>query len=179
MQDALERLLDFVSQNRDWAPLAIFLVASIDATAVLSFFLPATPFLVAIGAFVSAGSLDFWPVWAGAAAGGAAGSTLSWWVGHHFGRAILAARPIEEHRDVLNRATGLLNRWGTWAVLAGHVFAPITSIVFLLAGIGRIPFWRFQLFNLPGVFLWAWFLPKAGEYGGYLATYLWSQFTGP
>jgi membrane protein DedA with SNARE-associated domain len=179
MQDTLERLLDFVSQNRGWAPFAVSLVAMIDSTAVLSLLLPATPFLFAVGALVSTGALDFLPVWAGAAVGGAAGSTLSWWIGHHFGRAILHWRAIDMHADAVARATGFLRRWGTWAVLAGHIFAPLTSIVFLLAGIGRIPFWRFQLFNLPGVFLWAWFLPKTGEYGGYIAVWVWSQFTGP
>lgn len=178
MEEALQRLLDLVSRNRDWAPLAVALVATIDSTAVISLLLPATPFLLAVGALVSTGAIEFWLVWAGAAVGGAAGSTLSWWVGHHFGRAILTWRALQDHAETVQRATDFLHRWGTWAVLAGHIFAPLTSIVFLLAGMGRIPFWRFQLFNLPGVVLWAWFLPKAGEYGGYLATWLWAYFTG-
>lgn len=178
MDNALQWLLDLVSQNRGWAPAAIFIVAALDSMAGVSLLLPSTPFMVAIGALVAAGSLDFWPVWVGAALGGVTGSTLSWWVGHHFGRAVLARGYFARRTAMLDRATAMLRRWGPWAVLAGHLFAPLTSVVFLMAGIARITFWRFQAFNLPGVAIWAWFLPKAGEYGGYLAAYLWFQLFG-
>jgi membrane protein DedA with SNARE-associated domain len=178
MDWSAQGLLDLIAQNRNWAPLITFAVALIDSTSFVSFILPATPILLAIGALVGTGALDFWMVWVGAALGSAAGSTLSWWVGHHFGKAILKRKPLETHPEMVRRATEAIHSWGTWAVLASHVFAPLTSVVFLIAGVARIPFWRFQLFNLPGVVAWAWFLPKAGEYGGYLATYLWTYLTG-
>jgi membrane protein DedA with SNARE-associated domain len=131
-----------------------------------------------MGALVAAGSLDFLSVWAGAAAGAVGGSTASWWVGHQFGSAILSRGPFEDRTELAARGTEALHKWGAWAVLIAHVFPPLTSVVFLLAGIGRIPFWRFQAFNLPGAAIWAWFLPVTGELGTYLILKLWTAFSG-
>jgi membrane protein DedA with SNARE-associated domain len=161
-------LMELARANWLWSPLAAFLFAMGDSTALVSLFLPGTPLLVAMGAMVAAGELGFWPVVAGAAAGSVAGSTLSWWIGHHFGRAALGYLPLDRHPDMARKAIDGLRRWGPWAVFAAHVFPPLTSVMFLVAGAVGIPFWRFQRFNLPGAVIAAWLLPATGQLGYFL-----------
>lgn len=178
MDTGADGLLDFVARHHDWAPWVIFALAAGETTAFVSFFVLATPVLVGVGALVSAGALHFLPIWSGAAAGALAGSTFSWWVGHRFGRAVLSAGPVTRHPVPVARALLAFARWGVLAVFIAHVFAPLTSVVFLIAGVAAIPFWRFQLANVPGALLWAWFMPKAGELGGDVGLYLWKALTG-
>jgi len=173
-----EGLLGFVSANRAWAAPVAFVLAAADTTAILSLLLPATPLLIAMGALVAAESLDFFAVWAGAAAGAVAGSTLSWWIGHHFGRAVLGHAPFDSHPATMRRALAALARWGPPAVLVAHIFPPLTSAMFLIAGIVRVPFARFQAFNLPGAAIWAWFLPVTGELGTFLIGRIWDYVQG-
>ena len=58
------------------------------------------------------------------------------------------------------------------------ILALALGVVLLIAGVAAIPFWRFQLANVPGALLWAWFMPKAGELGGDVGLYLWKALTG-
>lgn len=171
-------LLDLVSRNSGWAPWVVAVLAAMESLAVVSFVVPSSAVLVGVGALVAAGSIDFGPVWLGAVLGAAAGTTLSWWVGYAVGPAILSAGPLGRHPGPVERARGWFERWGIAAVFLGHVFAPVTSMVFLLAGVARVSFLRFQAANLPGAMVWAFFLPKAGEIGASVAAWLWSRLAG-
>lgn len=176
--DWVVALLDFVSHNRAWAPWVVALLAALESLAFVAFLVPSSAMLVGVGALVAAGSLDFLPIWAGAVAGALAGTTLSWWVGRALGPAILSIGPLARNPRPVERARAWFERWGLAAVFLGHVFAPITATVFLLAGVSRVSFLRFQVANLPGAMIWAYFLPKAGEFGGHLAAWLWSLLSG-
>lgn len=170
-------LLAYVNQHREWAAWVVFALAVVETIPVLSTIMFSTPFIVGMGTLVSAGAVDFLPIFIGAAAGAVTGSSLSWWLGHYFGRRILKSRAASDHADWLSRASAAMNRWGLAAVGLAHVFPPITSVIFLFAGMTRVPFWRFQLVNVPGALLQAYLYPKSGEWGGDLAQILWSWFT--
>lgn len=178
MADWASAVLDFVSRNRVWAPWVVALLAALESIAFVSFVVPSSAVLLGVGALVAAGSLDFLPIWTGAVAGAVLGTTFSWWVGRAVGPAILTAGPLARHPQPVERARAGFERWGLLAVFLGHVFAPVTSTVFLLAGVARVSFLRFQSANLPGAMIWAFFLPKAGEYGGHIATWLWARLSG-
>lgn len=169
-----QQLLAYVDQHREWAGWVVFLLGMIETTPILSTILVSTPFIVGMGALVSAGAIDFLPIFLGAGLGAISGSTLAWWLGHHFGRAILTWGPVARRPEWVQKANTGMARWGVWAVGISHIFAPLTSLIFLVAGMTRVPFWRFQLANIPGALLWAFLIPKSGEWGGDLAQMLWS-----
>ncbi len=177
MAGAAAQFLDYVNQHREWSGWGVFALAVVETTPILSTLLISTPFIVGMGALVSTGQMDFLPIFLGAALGAVTGSTFAWWLGHHFGQAILGWRSVEEHPDWVRRANDGMNRWGVWAVGISHVFAPLTSLIFLVAGMTRVPFWRFQMANVPGALAWAYLIPKSGEWGGDLAQVLWAWLT--
>lgn len=171
-------ILDFVSLHRGWAPAVVLVLSAAESVALLSFVVPSSAILVGVGALVAAGSLDLAPVWLAAVAGAFAGTTFSWWVGWRFGPSVLESRAFAAQRAAVARARGWFARWGIYVVFFGHLFAPLTSMVFLLAGVARIPFWRFQMANVPGAVIWAFFLPKSGELGGLLVVRIWALLSG-
>lgn len=67
-------------------------------------------------------------------------------------------RPILTQPEVsagLERVGELLRRYGLLTLLAGHFVAPIRSLVAISAGLSRMEYRRFALYELPAALAWA------------------------
>lgn len=177
MDGATADLIAFVTAHQVWAWGIIAVLSVLETLPVVSTLVPTMPVLIGLGALAAEGTIWFLPIFLGAWAGAVAGSTLSWWLGHHFGRAILRWKPIETHPAWVTSGTNAIHRYGPWVIAVSHVFAPLTAFVFLIAGVSRMPFWRFQLANVPGALAWAWLVPKTGQWGLDLLQNIWGLFT--
>ncbi|MCP5978947.1 DedA family protein, partial [Klebsiella pneumoniae] len=60
---------DFVRANQSWAPVLVFLLAFGESISLVSFFIPATVLLLAIGALAEASGLPLAPIWLAATMG--------------------------------------------------------------------------------------------------------------
>ncbi len=165
-QEWIDGVLAWVAANQGWTlPIAlVFGVA--ETTAFTSLLIPSSAILIGVGALVAAGNVPFMPLWLGAAAGAAVGSTFSWWLGWHYGADILRWRFIARHQELVDRTKGLFDRYGAFAVLGGHFVGPFRPFAFLLAGMSRMPLGRFSLYNLPGCLAWSFIVPMIGYLGG-------------
>ena len=72
------------------------ILAFAESLAFLSLLIPAWSALVAIGALVGAGSLDFAPIWIAGAAGAAFGHWIPFWFGYHYKDR---ASPLSQTKD--------------------------------------------------------------------------------
>ncbi|MBC7736637.1 MAG: DedA family protein [Candidatus Saccharibacteria bacterium] len=174
MDWSADGLMAFATAHQPMAWGVVLVMSVLETTPVISAFVPTMPVLIGLGVLASAGTISFLPIFLGAWAGAVIGSSFAWWLGHHFGRAILRWKPIETHPDWVRKGTDGINRYGPWVILFSHIFAPLTAAVFLIAGVTRMPFWRFQLANVPGALAWAWLVPKTGEWGSELLERLWA-----
>lgn len=178
MDAIVDTILGFISANRDWALWIALIFAAAETTAFLSILIPSTAILFGVGALVATGGLDFTPIWIGASIGAMIGSFFSYWLGWRFGARALEMPVMRDHRALILRGTDAFARWGAFAVLIGHFFGPLRAVVFVLAGISRLPLWQFVPVNLLGCIAWAWATPKSGEIGGSILGYLWTLVTG-
>jgi membrane protein DedA with SNARE-associated domain len=174
MDALIDRLIAFLQAHQDWAFWIALVFAAAENTAFLSIAIPSTAILVGVGALVATGAIDFTPIFLGAATGAAIGSTFSWWLGLRYGDRILTLWPLRDHLDLVEQAKAVFARWGPLAIIAGHFFGPLRPVAFLMCGMAAMPFWWFQLFNLPGSITWAFVVPKFGELGGLIIGWLWS-----
>ncbi|WP_145106260.1 DedA family protein [Cereibacter sediminicola] len=178
MDGIVETIVDFIRDNSAWALWIAMIFAAAETTAFLSILIPSTAILFGVGALVATGGLDFTPIWIGASIGAMMGSFFSFWLGWRFGPRALEMRPMRDHRALIHRGTDAFSRWGTLAVLIGHFFGPLRAVVFVLAGVSRLSFWKFAPVNVVGCIAWAWATPKSGEIGGNVLGYLWNLVTG-
>ncbi|SNX73424.1 membrane protein DedA with SNARE-associated domain [Cereibacter ovatus] len=177
--DALtDATLAFIGENRAWALWIALVFAAAETTAFLSILIPSTAILFGVGALVATGGLDFTPIWIGASLGAMLGSFFSYWLGWRFGPRALEMWPMRDHRALIHRGTQAFARWGAFTVLIGHFFGPLRAVVFVMAGVSRLPAWQFVPVNILGCIAWAWATPKSGEIGGNILGYLWSLVTG-
>ena len=163
MQAIFAGVVDFVSDNRAWAPVIVFLLAAGETMALVSILIPSTVILVGVGSLVAAGGLDFTPIWIGAALGSLFGSTFSYWLGGHFGPRMLGLWPLNRDPALVERGTSAFARWGALTVLLGHFIGPLRSVVFLVAGVSAMRLLAFQAANVPGALVWAYVIPKSGS----------------
>jgi membrane protein DedA with SNARE-associated domain len=178
MDAFITAMIAFVAENRDWAFWIALAFALVENIAVISFIIPSTAILIGVGALVATGSLDFWPIWAGAAIGATIGSTLSWWLGLRYGDAMLAMWPLRKYPDLVARAKATLEKHGPLAIIMGHFIGPLRPFMFLLTGMAKMPFGTFQIYNVIGSVGWAYVTPKFGEVGGLALGWVWRLFTG-
>jgi membrane-associated protein len=71
-----------------------------------------------------------------------------------FGRGILNVRPLRRHRARVEKAEDLIRRRGPEAVFLGRFIAFFRAMMPALAGISRMPYRRFLLFNALGGLVW-------------------------
>jgi membrane protein DedA with SNARE-associated domain len=158
-------LVDFVSEHQAWAAPIAGLLAFAESLAFLSLLIPAWAALVAIGALVSAGSLDFAPVWIAGAVGAALGDWISYWFGYHYKDRVRHIWPLSRNPDMLARGVRFFQRWGAIGIAIGRFFGPLRATVPLAAGIFEMPWLTFQLANFISAFLWAGVLLAPGAFG--------------
>lgn len=169
----IDTVLAFVRDNRDWAFWIALVFAMGETIAFLSILIPSTAILLGVGALVATGELSLFPIWAGATIGAVIGSFLSYGIGWRWGDAILSLWPLRNHPDLVARGNAAFRRWGVIAVIIGHFFGPLRAVVFVMAGISRVPLILFAPVNIAGCMAWAYVTPKFGEVAGHLIGWIW------
>lgn len=171
---AIEVTLTFVRDNRDWAFWISLLFALGETIAFISILIPSTAVLLGVGALVATGELSLLPIWAGASIGAIIGSHISYWIGWRYGEPMLRVWPLRDHPEMVARGRATFQKWGVIAVIIGHFFGPLRAVVFVMAGISRIPLRLFVPVNILGCLAWAYVTPAFGEVAGHIIGWLWA-----
>ncbi len=121
--------------------------------------LPGETALIAAAILATPGQHHYrlWEVIAVAAAAAIVGDNIGYWLGRKGGRALLERfEPIARHtRKVLPPAERFFERHGSKTVFIGRFVALLRVSAAWLAGISRMPWWRFLLWNAAGGIAWA------------------------
>jgi membrane protein DedA with SNARE-associated domain len=157
-------VVEFVRNNRSWAPFIIAGLAFCESVAFLSLFVPATVILIAISAFIGVAGLEFWPLWLGAAVGAATGDLVSYALGRRFRTSIYRLWPLSSHPHLIGKGERFFCRHGPWGVFIGRFFGPARAVVPLVAGVFEMRLPLFMVVNFASAFVWAFALlaPGAG-----------------
>lgn len=175
MEQYTQPIFEFVRDNHNWAAPIIFVLAFAESLAFISLLVPAWGVLVLLGALIQSSGLSFWPIWIAASAGAALGDWLSYWVGDKFEHTIAKMWPLNRHPDLLPRGERFMAKWGMLGIFIGRFSGPLRASVPLVAGILRMPYWRFQLANWASAFLWAAVILLLGDVGGKLIKWIWGS----
>jgi membrane protein DedA with SNARE-associated domain len=148
-------VVDFVRLHQAWAPFIVAALAFCESLAIISLFVPATVMLLAIGGLIGGLGLNFWPIWAGAAAGAALGDWVSYEVGRYLEDKAHHTWPLKNHLTLIERGEAFTRKYGVWGIFLGRFFGPARAFVPLVAGIFEMPRTPFQIANVASALLWA------------------------
>jgi membrane protein DedA with SNARE-associated domain len=149
---ALVLALFGVPSNLGYAALAVLI--SIETMGIP---VPGETALIAAGILASKGELSIELVIPIAAAAAILGDNVGFWIGRRGGRRLLELPgPLEEHRArALERGEEIFRRHGGKTVFFGRWFAGLRIASAWLAGVNRMPWGRFVVYNALGGIAWA------------------------
>ncbi|MFD5112051.1 DedA family protein [Streptomyces sp. NPDC058391] len=105
------------------------------------------------------GDIDPYILGACASAGAIIGDSIGYAIGRRGGRPLLAwlAGKFPKHfgEAQISMAERSFEKWGMWAVFFGRFVALLRIFAGPLAGVLRMPYWKFLIANVLGGILWA------------------------
>jgi len=161
--DISQTVISFIQQHQSWAPFIVGGLAFAESMAIISFIVPATGILLAIGALLAASGIPFWPVWAGAMIGAVLGDWLSYAVGYWLKDSIRDYWPFSRAPHFMDKAEAFTRKWGVPGVFIGRFSGPLRAFVPLAAGVFHLPHIPFQIANISSAAVWSFGILLPGE----------------
>src|ERR1043166_3671776 len=139
---------------QDYGLVLLFVLIAMESAGVP---LPGETALIAAGVLAARGDMDIVEVIVVAAAAAIIGDNVGYWVGRLGGRGLLERwEPLERHASrVLPWSERFFKRHGAKTIFFGRFFAVLRVTAAWLAGISRMHWWRFFLWNAAGGICWA------------------------
>ena len=150
-------LVELVARYDLWVYALLFVVIFCETGLVVTPFLPGDSLLFGVGALSAvdtSGTLRLpWllPLLVLAAF---AGNSTNYWIGHRLGRRAFSGQSRLFRLEHLQRAEDFFRRHGGLAIALSRFMPIVRTFTPFVAGVGRMPLARYQLFNLMGALAW-------------------------
>jgi membrane-associated protein len=163
----LEQLKDFIlhtdkyldqitSVYHTWTYLIIFLVIFAETGFVVTPFLPGDSLLFATAALIATGNsgLDIYTMGFILIIAAFAGNTVNYLLGGYFGPKVFKPENKVLKLDYYVRTKAFFDKHGGKSVILSRFVPIIRTIAPFVAGVGRMPFGRYSLYNIIGGASW-------------------------
>lgn len=176
-------LLNWMSANPGWAGFWVFLMAFVESLAFVGILVPGIIILFGLGALISLGALDMWPIWVWGSVGAFFGDIASYAVGRRYRNHLPEIWPFSRFPRMLERGRDYFNIHGPKSVVIGRFIGPLRPVIPVTAGMLGLAPRRFLLVDIPACIVWtpAYLIPGmlfgaslevASEYAGRLSLLL-------
>src|ERR1700694_3515040 len=148
MHETLTNLLE------SYGYLAVFLLVALESLGIP---LPGETVLVTAAAFAASGRLSIYWVIVIAAAAGIVGDNGGYWIGRQGGLRVIKryGRTLHIDEAKIEHARRFFDRHGAKTVFIGRFIALLRTWAALLAGVGKMRYSVFMLYNALGAITWA------------------------
>ncbi|MEG0323297.1 MAG: VTT domain-containing protein [Raoultibacter sp.] len=158
LQDPRAFIVDWIANlGPIGAYVPIFLIVFIETGVVIMPFLPGDSLLFTAGFFAAdGGGLNLFillpVVWVAAILG----DQCNYWIGREFGRRIIDSGKVKSMTpERIEKTEALLDKYGPVAIFLGRFFPFIRTFVPFFAGLGRMHYKKFIIFNILGALVWS------------------------
>ena len=156
-------LIELVSDYGGWTYAILFLIIFCETGLVVTPFLPGDSLLFAVGAVAATGALDPIAVCALLSIAAILGDTVNYAAGHWVG-------PVVFHREDsrwlnkqhLERTHRFYEKYGGKTIILARFVPIVRTFAPFVAGVGRMNFFRFWMFNIVGGIAWVLICVGAG-----------------
>ena len=159
MTDSISSLLQdsvgWIAMHPAAAGAVVFALALAESLAVVGLAVPGAALMIAAGALVALGALDFWPTLLLAVAGAIAGDGISYWIGRRYRERLRAMWPLRRHPAWLARGEDYFHRHGGKSIFFGRFVGPVRPIIPLVAGMLGMRPASFYTVNVLSALAWA------------------------
>jgi membrane-associated protein len=148
--------------------LLMFLLIFCETGLVVTPFLPGDSVIFALGALAATGGLDLGILALALMSAAVLGNVVNYAIGRKLGPAVFRSDSSRLFkREYLDKAHSFYEKYGGMAVILGRFMPIIRTFVPFVAGIGKMSYGRYTLYNLVGSVSWvALFLLGGFFFGG-------------
>lgn len=151
-----KHLADIISQYHALTYLILFVIIFAETGFVVTPFLPGDSLLFAAGALIAGGNtgLDIYLLALILIAAAFTGNTVNYLLGNYLGPKVFKEDNKILKLDYYLQTKAFFDKHGGKAVIFSRFMPIIRTIAPFVAGVGRMPFWRYSLYNIIGGASW-------------------------
>ncbi|MDN3510044.1 MAG: DedA family protein [Candidatus Jettenia sp. CY-1] len=159
-----KHLYELVTTYGIWVHVLLFLIVFAETGFVATPFLPGDSLLFAAGAIAATGALHVYALIAILAVAAILGDTVNYWIGYYIGPKIFKKqKSLFFNPEYLERTYRFFEKHGGKTIVIARFIPIIRTFAPFIAGIGRMSYLRFALYNILGAVFWV----PAFIYAGY------------
>jgi len=159
-------LADAVATYGAWVYALLFAIIFLETGVVVTPFLPGDSLLFAAGVLAAAGLLDLGQLIILLTLAAIVGDSVNYRIGRAVGARAFGIRSRWLRHEHLLRAQQFYNEHGGKTIVLARFLPVIRTFAPFIAGIGRMDYRRFALFNVGGAMLWVTLLTLLGYFLG-------------
>jgi membrane-associated protein len=166
----LDKHLDgLVTQFGPWLYVILFLIIFCETGLVVTPFLPGDSLLFAVGALTARpDGLSFWIIVTTLSVAAIIGDSVNYWIGYFLGNKLQQRFPRLIKPEHIRKTHEFYERYGGKTIIIARFVPIIRTFAPFVAGVGKMTYSRFMLFNVAGALLWIGLLVPAGYFFGNL-----------
>lgn len=151
-----------------WVYTPLFIIIFVETGLVVTPFLPGDSLLFTAGIFAAdGGGLNLAALLILLSAAAVLGNTSNYWIGKKVGQAIIDSGRVKVLTpERIKQTQEFFDKYGLLAVVVTRFFPIIRTFAPFIAGMGRMHFGRFTLFNIIGGVLWVTLFVLLGYFFG-------------
>jgi len=162
-----QHLVELVTQYGSWTYGILFLIIFCETGLVVTPFLPGDSLLFAVGALAATGALDVSSVVILLTAAAIIGDNVNYWIGYTIGPRVFQGESSRFfNRKHLERTHRFYEKYGGKTVILARFIPIVRTFAPFVAGIGRMTYGRFLLYDVPGGVAWIAIFVYAGYFFG-------------
>ncbi|MFZ4794266.1 MAG: DedA family protein [Blastocatellia bacterium] len=150
-----KHLVELVTQYGAWTYAILFLIIFCETGLVVMPFLPGDSLIFAVGTLAAKGVLDLFWVSILMIIAAIIGDTINYWIGYKIGPKVFSSQDSRLlNRRHLDRTHQFYEKYGGKTIIIARFMPIIRTFAPFVAGIGRMNYSRFLLYNVVGGVLW-------------------------
>ncbi len=150
-----------------WTYVILFLIVFAETGLVVTPFLPGDSLLFAVGALAGGGFLDITIAYLVLLSAAILGDTVNYWIGHRIGPKVFSKNNSRLfNKAYLEKTRGFYEKHGGKTIILARFMPIIRTFAPFVAGIGRMHYTSFLMYNVIGAFIWVTLFTLAGDFFG-------------
>lgn len=151
-----KHLVEIVSQYQTWTYLILFFIIFAETGFVVTPFLPGDSLLFAAGALIAKGNtgLDIFLMGFLLCIAAIIGNTVNYYMGSYLGLKVFKPGNKILKMDYYLKTQAFFDQHGGKAVIFSRFLPIIRTVAPFVAGIGKMPFGRYTVYNVVGGLAW-------------------------
>ena len=157
-----------IAQFGGWTYALLFLIIFAETGFVFTPFLPGDSLLFGVGAFAAQGYFPLWLILVVLILAAILGDSVNYWVGYHFGEKVLLKSRFVK-KEHLEKTKLFYQKHGKKTIILARFIPVVRTFAPFFAGVGKMHYPVFLLYNVIGGVLWIGFFILAGYFFGNMA----------